>query len=481
VNATYPVDLLHPSGRIERTLLLGEQCPPIAAGTARATRDVDLALIAPSISDLGKRHWLEHAAREAARSLGEQGLVYARVPRKRRWTARRELQAAGLVIESSLVHLPGADSPRYLVPLRTDPWRHALSRVVAARPLGRRILLRAQALPLGDRVLFNAMPTVGIVARRPGADPLLAWVARLGGETRETTDAVLATSWRGPEASVVLHCFAPGKAEPWGVAKVADGSSTEAELLDAVGVTARTAGVRVPRRLANGRLNRRSAVVESVVPGSPAAEVLRRSPVRFVELATGIATWLERWNVSTAQAKGASAVRLREELLDRAGELEPLIPGGRAYRSWLAERFTALEGRDLPLVAVHNDLTMWNIVLDEHGSIGVLDWAEAEEHGLPLTDFFYSMADAAAACEDYEDRLDAVRSCFLPDGARAAVVLPMQQRVAAALGLAPPAAELSFHACWLRHAHNEQRAGRVGDDSFLSIVRWLARHAASVG
>ena len=407
--------------------------------------------------------------------------MYARVPRKRRRAARRALQEAGLVLESPLVHLPAADSPRYLLPLRTEPWRHALGQVVAARPLGRRILLRAQALPFGNPLLFNAMPAVGIVARRPGADPLLTWVARLGGETRETTDAVVATSWRGPEAPVVLHCFARGEADPWGVAKVAEGSSTEAELLDAVGVTARAAGVRVPRRLASARLARRSVVVESVVPGRPAADVLRRSPVRFVELATGIATWLERWNVSTAEAEGASAGRLREELLDRAGELEPLIPGGRAYRSWLAERCTALEGRDLPLVAVHNDLTMWNVVLDEHASIGVLDWAEAEERGLPLADFFYSMADAAAACEGYGDRLDAVRSCFWPDGARAAVVLPMQHRVAAALGLAPPAVELSFHGCWLRHAQNEQRAEGAGDDSFLSIVRWLARHAAPAG
>ena len=276
----------------------------------------------------------------------------------------------------------------------------------------------------------------------------------------------MATSWRGPEAPVVLHCFASGEAHPWGVAKVAEGSSTEAELLDAVGVTARAAGVRVPRRLASARLARRSVVVESVVPGRPAADVLRRSPVRFVELATGIATWLERWNVSTAEAEGASAGRLREELLDQAGELESLIPGGRAYRSWLAERCTALERRDLPLVAVHNDLTMWNVVLDEHASIGVLDWAEAEERGLPLADFFYSMADAAAACEAYGDRLDAVRSCFWPDGARAAVVLPMQHRVAAALGLTPPAVELSFHGCWLRHAQNEQRAEGAGDDPF---------------
>jgi len=483
MSATYPLDLLHPSGPVERTMLLGEHCPryPMPAGTTRASRDVDLALVAPSPADLRERRWLEHAADEAARSLGEHGLAYVRVPRRLRRAARRELQGAGLVLESPLVHLPNTDAPRYLLPLRTEPWRHALGRLIAARPLSRRVLLTTQALPFGNTILAYAMPAVGIVARRPGADPLTAWVALLGGETRETTDAVVATSWRGPEASVVLHCFAPGEADPWGVAKVAEGSSSEAERLDRVGVTARTAGVRVPRRLANGRLDRRSVVVESVVPGHPVADMLMRSPTSFVEVVTAIAAWLERWNVTTAATESVPRSRLDDEVVARAGDLASLLPGGTSYRSWLAGHCRALEGRDLPLVAVHNDLTMWNVVLDERGSMGVLDWGEAEERGLPLTDFFYAIADAAAACEGYEDRLDAVRSCFLPGGARAAVVMPVQDRVAAALGVAPPVVELCFHACWLRHAQNEQRAGVRGDGSFLDIVRWLARHAASAG
>ena len=93
-----------------------------------------------------------------------------------------------------------------------------------------------------------------------------------------------------------------------------------------------------------------------------------------------------------------------------ATDLEGELPEG--YRSWLAARCGALAGSDPGLVARHNDLTMWNVLLDGRGSIGLLDWAEAEDAGSPLTDFFYSVVDAAAACDAYRDRLAAVRSCF---------------------------------------------------------------------
>ena len=105
----------------------------------------------------------------------------------------------------------------------------------------------------------------------------------------------------------------------------------------------------------------------------------------------------------------------------------------------------------------------------------MLDWAEAEPAGLPLTDFFYAIGDAAAACDGYRDRLEAVRACFVPGGQRADLVAPLQERLRTSLGLSREAAELCFHACWLRHAANEQRRAVPGEQRpFLEIVRWAA-------
>ena len=87
--------------------------------------------------------------------------------------------------------------------------------------------------------------------------------------------------------------------------------------------------------------------------------------------------------------------------------------------------------------------------MDGRGTIGVLDWAEAEPAGLPLTDFFYAIGDAAAACDGYRDRLEAVRACFVPGGQRADLVAPLQERLRTSLGLAgrPPSSAFTPAGC----------------------------------
>jgi hypothetical protein len=455
---------------VARVLVLGDRCPAalIPPTALEVTGGADLALIAPSPAQVGEHGWLEQTADAAARRLAADGFAYALVPRGARTQARRILRAAGLVLEGSIAQLPGGDAPRYFVPLQAEPWRHALTEQIAARPRSRLALRAARALPGGESLLVRALPSVGIVARHSGAKPMADWVAGVRGETRPVAHAVVATSWRGPAGATVMRCFAPGESEPWGVAKIGPGNAAETRALEQLGEGARAAGARIPRLLASGRLGDRLVLVETVVGGRPAARALMRSPGRFAELSGAIAEWLERWNGHTREMSRADRV-LDAQLLDQAGELA--LPG--AYKSWLSERWRALGGNEPPLVARHNDLTMWNVLVDGRGTIGVLDWAEADPAGLPLTDFFYAIADAAAACGRYRDRLEAVRACFVPGGQRADLVAPLRERLRTSLGLSPEAAELCFHACWLHHAVNERRTRE--DGPFLEVARWLAR------
>jgi Phosphotransferase enzyme family len=479
VTAASPIELLHPAGQVRRMLVLGDRCPPslLPSTAMRASGDVDLALIAPSPADLRQRRWLERAAATAACALAEHGFAYALLPRRRRPAARVLLRRSGLVVGSSFAQLPVTGPPRHLLPLRTAPVRHALTRLIGARR-GHSFPSMARLLPVGSALLAVVLPTVGIVARRPGADPLASWVTRLGGGTRETAHVAVTTSWRGPRGPIVLYCFAPAGADPWGIAKVAPETSTEADLLDRLGDAARAAGARVPRLLAIGSVARNSVLVQTVMGGHVAADLLMRSPGRFPEIVGAMSSWQERWNRATVAIAPVTTGPLRREVVGPADELAGLIPDGAAYRDWLAARCASLPDRTLPLVAKHNDLTMWNVVLDGHGSIGVIDWAEAEESGLPLTDFFYAVVDAAAACDGYRSRLHALRDCFLPGGARQEAVARWQERLRASLQLTPAALELSFHACWLRHARNEHRAGARARP-FLHILGWLARRAAA--
>ena len=190
--------------------------------------------------------------------------------------------------------------------------------------MARRVLLAARSLPLGELPLRTALPSTGIVARRPSGPSPAAWIDALEGKTPETQDTVLAAGWRGRAGSVVVHCFGFGASEPWGVVKVAPGASGEADLLDRLGAGARAAGPRVPVRLARGSVAGRSVLAETVAPGRVAADVLIKDPGRVHDITEALVGWLARWNAATAQAQQGSARTLAGEILAAADSLMDL-------------------------------------------------------------------------------------------------------------------------------------------------------------
>jgi hypothetical protein len=465
------LELLHPAGAVERVLVAGERCPEglLPPAAEHASADVGLAVVAPSAAELARRGWLARSLATAATAVADDGFVYAVLPPAIRAAARRRLRAAGLELATPLAQLPRR-APRYLVPLHARAWRHMLGDEIGAHPRLRRALLGAGALPSGTRLLAETLPGTALVARRPRAQPLAGWLDRLDGETCTTAQVAAQTSWRGAAGPVVLFCFADGDERPWGVAKAGPGSAREAQRLESLGADARAAGADVPRLLATGVAADRPVLVESPLAGRPVARVLLAAPERFAEVAHRIAAWLERWSAATARPAALPADWLERDLLRND------LPA--SYRSWLADRRAALAGTAVPLVAAHHDLTMWNVRLGKGGAPGVLDWAEAQVDALPLTDLFYAVADAAAACDGYRSRVAAARSCFEPDGERAPTVAPLVERLRASLDVTPAAAELCFHACWLRHAGNERDAN-AAERPFAEIVRWLADRAAT--
>jgi hypothetical protein len=460
-SAASPLELLHPSAAVERMLVAGDRCPASLLPLAeRAEANVGLAVIAPSAAQLARRGWLAGTLAAAAIAVAADGIVYVRLPPALRALARRRLRESGLELGTPLAQLP-ARSPRYLLPMQARPWRHMLDREIGAHPRVRGGLSGAVSLPSGARLLAESLPGAALVARRRHAAPLAAWLDGLEGDTRPTAHVAVVTSWRGPAGPVILFCFAEGDDRPWGVAKLAPDALREAQLLDQLGPDARAAGAGVPRVLARGVAGAHPVLVESPVTGTSAARVLAAAPERLSGVAHAVAGWLQRWSTATAQPTTVSADWLERIVLD--DDLPP------SYRAWLGDRCAEVAGSSLPLVAAHHDLTMWNLRLGHQGALGVLDWAEAEREALPLTDLFYAIADARAACDGYRDRVSA---------ARAAAADPLAERLRVALELSPAAAELCLHACWLRHARNEQRAG-AADRPFAEVVRWLTHRAAA--
>jgi Phosphotransferase enzyme family len=271
--------------------------------------------------------------------------------------------------------------------------------------------LSSKDLPASRRARIARLPggrflcDVGTLVFRRGVEPL-AWLQE------EVDGAVITTSRHGATSTFVVRTAHK-------VAKVGAGPSTvpaglgEATALRTLGPDASAAGVSVPEVIDELELNGEPVTVESVVPGRSATQVLRGDDKAARDVIERLTAWLTRWNALTS-----------------AGDL----------------------------VAVHQDLTMANLLLHEH-ELGIVDWASARPDGLPFTDFFYAVLDARAAVNGYRDRSAAFRECFLRGGDWHELVSGLERRAAAALSLDKERADRAFHECWRQHAANEERRG----------------------
>ena len=196
VSAISPLELLHPAGRVDRVLVLGDGCPGLMPPAAHeAAAGVDLALIAPSGDQVGERGWLERAADAAAPGSPRTGSPT-------RCSARGTQEAAP----------PAARSrPRARGPDRAAPGRRraALPRAAAGRAVAHALTQqigapasgaarRARGRCRAGRLLAECTAERrhrGAPRRRPSRSPD-GWRGWRG--DARPAGAVVATSWRGP-------------------------------------------------------------------------------------------------------------------------------------------------------------------------------------------------------------------------------------------------------------------------------------------
>jgi hypothetical protein len=318
---------------------------------------------------------------------------------------------------------------------------------------------------------------VGVAVQHADARPLFDWLFELSNAAPSPGTALVAGSWRGVHHGMVVHCFADNAPTPWAVGKIGSsgGGAEEGMRLGALGPAARAAGARVAEVLASTSVRGRPFVLQTAVSGQLLARRLARHRQELGSAVARIADWLLAWNTATVKLTPRDPDHLERAVIASARDLAPDIDDGAAYLDWLTARCASVASSPVPLVAAHHDLTMWNVVLDERGVLGVHDWEAAEESALPLGDVFYALADAAAAAQRYISRIEAARACFERGGLLAPRVANIVRRFRGALDLTPEATELCFHACWLHHAANERRRTVPGEDRpFLEIVRWAA-------
>jgi hypothetical protein len=459
--------LLHPTGAA-RVRVLGAGCPPALRPAAPAAGPAALVVYAPTPAELRGPEDLRRALARLARECGPDSAAYLLLPPRWRLAAARGLAALGLSVRLRLLHLPDLGASRYLVPLAPGPLRHAAAELIPTSPARRALALALLGAPGGAAALALALPGVGLLAQPAGAPPPLAWLRAPGGATLRRS---------GDGATAAAYGFAPGAASPCAVVKVglsAEGAArvvAEGARLRRLGPAAARAGAAVPA----AELRAGPALALSPLAGRPAALALAEAPGRLPACAAALAAWVTAWNLATRQERALDAAAVERELRAQLAAMAPALPGWRRYAARLGARCRELDGSRTPYVATHGDLTMWNVLLDG-GALGVVDWEAARPAALPLADLVYALADGAAAATGYADRPAAVRACFAPGGAHQALVAPLLAGLRRALGVAPPLAQLCFHACWIGHGANEIARGAAGP--FVAVVRWLSEGGA---
>jgi aminoglycoside phosphotransferase (APT) family kinase protein len=264
------------------------------------------------------------------------------------------------------------------------------------------------------------------------------------------------------------------------IAKVGTTPSCEAQVLEELSPAALHAGVRVPEILGEQQNDQVSSLLLSFIAGASVSDLLVSNPGIYSQVMTKTVDWLERWHRATAILRPLQPEQFEQFLFTPLNQLAPLLQNASNYRDRLIVCSETVSGTLAPRVAAHNDLTMANLLLDDHGQLGVVDWETACPDGLPFTDFYYAVTDAvriAARCANW---LDAFKACYLPEGSHYANVSAWHARLRSAAAPPPGYAEYCFHACWLHHASNEHKTSQPGEPRpFLEIVQWLALHEST--
>jgi hypothetical protein len=476
------LELLHPDGHVQRALILGSNCPARLIPEIGVCQEgyADLIVLAPTPAECRAPGWLNTQIRVVIQELARDGIVYllARWP----WRSRilGLLRRHGLTIDAALGHIPDWSTSSYLVPLDAATARYAFTKLLNASAVKRCLAVLAFRLPAAGQIGSRILSQVGVIVRHPGARPLFEWLFQASQKGQQGT-VILRTTWRGSEGTIILHGRSLADPYPSVVAKLAgkmqaDRRIREAALLARLGPGARDAGAEVPRPLELVQVGASTTLIQNMVHGQSVAALLAAEPDRCSILVEQITSWLLRWHQATRIIQPLRSELLQMKLLVPLTILAPYICGSREYHDWLAARCCAAIDALAPMVAAHNDLTMWNIVVTDEGRLGILDWETACQESLPLVDFFYAVTDAVAAAHSYTDRLAAFEACFAPSGAYRSMVARLLQHLSRILQIAPNVVELCFHACWLHHALNEHHASRPGEPRpFLQIVQTLAQ------
>jgi hypothetical protein len=478
-----PLELIHPDGMIRSLMVIGSNCPArlLPANVKTKGEAADLIILAPNLAECRKNGWLENSIQLGNRFLAEDGVLYVLAPPFWRPKIKRLLRSYGLILDSDITHFPNWNASRFIVPLKPALLQYAFHQLMPTRLWKKKFILSLLQTPGGLRLVGNLHPWVAFAARRTQGRCLFNWLYQEDGVHPQDGNAIMHASWRRERGSIAIFRFSSNTI-PDRVGKLAWSKEStfpknnEVQLIPSFGPMARAAGAHIADILSVQPFRDRKIYYQSVIPGQLAAALLLERPGHIYELMRRVAGWLESWHQMTKISQRLNRQWFERELLSPAISLAAFLEGDISYLDWLSERCEAFD-MPIPLFPAHNDLSMWNVLLDKQGQIGVVDWNSAREKCFPYIDLLYAMTDAAMIATGHKQRIKAFKECFTRNGKYSSFTKQILCDLQAHLDIPRVVLDISFHICFIGHAFNEQKWSEPDEPlQFLEIVRYLSQN-----
>lgn len=235
----------------------------------------------------------------------------------------------------------------------------------------------------------------------------------------------------------------------------------------------------IPRVLAYEDDHDHRLLIETAVPGRPMSPAsVRQQPELCIKAAL---TWLLELQQATVSSTPRDDrdwfVRLVEQPLHQFKVLLPQSAEEFSLVDKTLALMRPLRDHDIPLVMEHGDFSSPNILQDEFGRVGVVDWELAEPKGLPAADLFFFLTYIAFTRQNARknaDYLKAFQQAFFGSQAWASsYVMRYRERLNLTSDMLAPL----FVATWgryvagllLRLQESNEAGSLVGNET----IKWL--------
>jgi hypothetical protein len=316
-------------------------------------------------------------------------------------------------------------------------------------------LLRRRRFP-SPRSLITA------AVRAPGPPFMVAAAERVG--VRTDGPWVLTLGQGDVLSRNAFHIFPrDGRLPAWvlkfgRIAGYADSFERDARGLEIAARAGGRVAEHAPRLLGRFEHHGIEASVETAAPGRRLRDFLLRPGRR--EEKTRTIDAVAAWVLDVSHETSADSDELAAE---RARLREEVVP----HWTHLGVNAGILDNLPVKAVVQHNDLGSWNIVVGPR-SFTALDWESAREHGLPLWDLFYFLADALALLDGStsgEARHVHTIRLFRGDLPSSRILFEWTRRAVAEAGVPDEAVGKIATLCWLHHS-----LSHVGRRSMIDLL-----------